>query len=41
MVNWEGVKLRVSGFNILKRTVIIETKEGMKKTVSRGEVSRE
>ncbi|NQS90232.1 stage 0 sporulation protein [Patescibacteria group bacterium] len=40
MVNWQGEKVKVIGFNLLKRTVTIETKEGVKKTVSREEVSR-
>jgi cell fate regulator YaaT (PSP1 superfamily) len=41
MVNWQGEKAKVIGFNLLKRTVIIETEEGVRRTISQKEVSRE
>lgn len=41
MVNWKKEKVKVIGFNLLKRTVVIETEEGIRKTVPKKEVSKE
>jgi len=38
VVSWQGEKVKVIGFNILKRTVVIETEKGMRRTVTREEV---
>ncbi|MCD6318997.1 hypothetical protein J7M02_08030 [Candidatus Aerophobetes bacterium] len=38
VVSWQGEKVKVIGFNLLKRTVVIETEEGMRRTVIREEV---
>ncbi len=40
MVDWQKEKVKVIGCNLLKRTVVIETEEGIKKAVPREEVSK-
>ncbi len=40
MVNWQKEKVKVIGFNLLKKTVTIETKKGIRKTVPKKEISK-